>query len=600
VLAAVLYGLTCAPGVLWQDSAVFQYRVWKGDYHGQLGLALAHPMYIGLAKCFSLLPVGHYAFRVNLFSGLCAAISLTLLADLLWRLTRSWLAASSAVILLGVSHTFWKHAVIAEVLSLYGLGLIVELCLLERFFTRGQGKWLIAALFVNGLSTSNHLLATLHLPAYAFLALWAFRSRGIDGKGLVRVLGAYLLGLAPYLSLMGVEIWHGRPLGETLRSALFGEVFQKDVLNTSFSLARQLMRAIQYFSLNFPTPLALVAPVGLIAAWRDARTRWFAAFGGGVFFVAFAFAFRYPVADQYVFFFPCYIIFAAFVAPAVAQIVKTDPARRAACMACAILPALVYEVGPVALKRFNVPMPFRQDVPFRNAYAYYLRPRANGEESAERFARAALLQAAPDGLLIADFTVKTALIYVRDVLGDGRGVTLNLPCDVMPFPPVVETSEASVRPFAARGAAYIATNSPAYVPEWIPRQYDLLPAGPIYRLSPKSQPAAAGLSQRLSSDNGRREPPWPRQSFARHGQFPTVKPARQLSGFQHVRPARRLAEQFPLGAHEGLIHHPPTRADRVGEDRHQRPVQEIEAADPVELVGRNGHVTLNVTAYRRD
>jgi len=38
--AMLLYGLTCAPGALWQDSGMFQYRIWQGDLRGGLGLAL--------------------------------------------------------------------------------------------------------------------------------------------------------------------------------------------------------------------------------------------------------------------------------------------------------------------------------------------------------------------------------------------------------------------------------------------------------------------------------------------------------------------------------------------------------------------------------
>ena len=34
-----LYVLTCAPGPLWQDSGLFQYRIWHNDIEGKLGLA---------------------------------------------------------------------------------------------------------------------------------------------------------------------------------------------------------------------------------------------------------------------------------------------------------------------------------------------------------------------------------------------------------------------------------------------------------------------------------------------------------------------------------------------------------------------------------
>lgn len=495
-LAAVLYFMTCAPGLLWQDSATFQYRVWRTDFHGDLGLALAHPLYISLAKLFSQVPWQSHAFRVNLFSGFCAALCLALLTDLILSLTKSITAAATGVILLGVSHTFWRHAVIAEVMTLYGLGLVAELWLLDRFMSRRQAGWLTAALFVNGLNTSNHLLATLHLPAYVLLILWAVWHRRLKFTDLFFGLVAYCAGLTPYLALIVTEIVHGRPPKDTIRSALFGDGFAKDVLNTSLFLARNGIQTAQYFALNFPTPLILAAPFGWLFAWRSPPIRWFATFGGAVFVVAFAFAFRYPVADQYVFFFPCYILTAAFVALAVPHIVKRSVMARLACLALALIPVVVYEIAPQALKRAQIAVPFRQDVPYRDAYAYYIRPRMNGENSAYKFARAALTQAAPDGLLIADFTVNTALVYARDVSGIEGGVSLTLPCDLVPAPPVVKTTPESVHPFAERGAAYIVTNSPHYTHGWILRDYDLVPAGVVFKLVPKGLRATSDAANR--------------------------------------------------------------------------------------------------------
>ncbi|GAI78389.1 unnamed protein product, partial [marine sediment metagenome] len=34
--AAVLYIATCAPGPLWQDSGMYQYRIWHNDIEGKL------------------------------------------------------------------------------------------------------------------------------------------------------------------------------------------------------------------------------------------------------------------------------------------------------------------------------------------------------------------------------------------------------------------------------------------------------------------------------------------------------------------------------------------------------------------------------------
>ena len=68
--AAALYVGTGAPGTLWQDSGMIQYRVWHNDIEGKLGLALAHPLFYILAIGAKYIPLGEFAHRVNLVSAL--------------------------------------------------------------------------------------------------------------------------------------------------------------------------------------------------------------------------------------------------------------------------------------------------------------------------------------------------------------------------------------------------------------------------------------------------------------------------------------------------------------------------------------------------
>lgn len=487
ILGLFLYMLTCAPGVLWQDSAMFQFRVRLGDLPGDLGLALAHPLYILLAKAFTLLPLGgDFAFRVNLFSAVCGAATLLFVVDLLMSLTRSRTAAVSGSILLAVSHTFWTHAVIAEVYDLYALGLVAELWCLERFFRRREVQWLILALLVNGLNVSNHVLAILHAPAYVGVIVWAAREKLLRGKHIALLALAFVVGSTPYLYLIIREIAGGRPVLQTLWYALAGPPGRSSkVVATSFPFVHQCKRAIQYFAMNFPTPLALLAPLGAWAAWKHLQTRWFLAVAGAVFVVNFVFAFRYMVADQFVFFTPCYVIFALCVALGIPNLLTRGRWVVPACLVCSVLPAVAYEIAPPLLQRRGISIGVKREIPGRNSYTYFLRPRKNGETSAAKFARAALAQAAPDGLLLADVTIKNLLVYARDIEGICPGVTLNYGHDTTPAPPVIEPVPEEVKPFADRGKAYICSNLPTYVPKWIRRAYDLEPVGVVYRLRPK-------------------------------------------------------------------------------------------------------------------
>ncbi len=110
--ALALYVRTLATTLLLGDSAEFQVLAFT------LGLAhgTGYPVYILLTKVFSLLvPMHTIAYRVNLFSAVCAALTLALVY-LLARLLGGWRAAAVVgAAALGICRLFWWHAVIAEV-----------------------------------------------------------------------------------------------------------------------------------------------------------------------------------------------------------------------------------------------------------------------------------------------------------------------------------------------------------------------------------------------------------------------------------------------------------------------------------------------------
>jgi len=73
---AVLYALTCQRGFSWQDSGIYQWRILHGDLRGELGLALAHPLFIAIGQWVRLLPLNLQAWGLNFHSGLGMAIAL--------------------------------------------------------------------------------------------------------------------------------------------------------------------------------------------------------------------------------------------------------------------------------------------------------------------------------------------------------------------------------------------------------------------------------------------------------------------------------------------------------------------------------------------
>jgi len=116
--AGALYLLSCAPGVLWQDSGLIQYRLWHNDIEGKLGLALAHPLFYIIAIVAKYIPLGEFGYRVNLTNALISAFAVANLFLLLALWLRSILPAVVGAMTLALSHTFWQHAAMPEVYNL--------------------------------------------------------------------------------------------------------------------------------------------------------------------------------------------------------------------------------------------------------------------------------------------------------------------------------------------------------------------------------------------------------------------------------------------------------------------------------------------------
>ena len=433
----LLYLATLAPAVVWQDSAMFQVRIWQVDLRGELALSMSHPLYIVVGWAFAKVTPGDFAWRVSFFSAVCSAGAIGFLFAGLRRLTRSTWSALAATGLLAVSHTFWTHAVIAEVYGLYTLLLAVEMYLLIRYHrdVRHNPWWLIALCLVSGLNVSNHLLALLHLPAYGIYALLQVRARRIRATHLILMLLALVVGAGLYEAMIVAELAGGADLTDTVRSAFSDMRCPDRVLGRMPDLAT-LAKCVGYFLLNFPTPLLLLAPIGIYHALKDPRTRPVAAIWFATCALTFFFALRYRVPDQFVFFAPCYLFTAVFIGLAADRIIQARPLLvslpgRIAVLVLVLLPVVVYELAPGAIRRVpfltriaDTALRAKRAIPGRDIYTYFLRPRKNGDHSAGDFARAALKLAQPDGLIIAGQTTRNPIIYIQTIQGLYPGVYL--------------------------------------------------------------------------------------------------------------------------------------------------------------------------------
>ena len=212
VLLAV-YTTGLAPGVLDNDFGLFQYV----GYVLGVTYPTGYPLYTLLGWVWThILPFGTVAWRMNLFSVVCAALAAATtypLAALVLELTapavgEGWRKSMAAVAALafGLSATLWSLAVIATVNPLNALFVALTLYLLVRWCRDRDERVMLAFALTYGLSLTHHQTMLLFGPAYVLFVLL------VDGRAFFRprrVLGRLLVALLPLLLYLYVPLRAG-------------------------------------------------------------------------------------------------------------------------------------------------------------------------------------------------------------------------------------------------------------------------------------------------------------------------------------------------------------------------------------------------------
>ena len=225
----VLYSLTAQQGVSWQDSGMLQFRIITGDYIGNLGLALAHPVYIAIARFFLLLPFGSEWLSLSICSGAGMAVTLANVSILGWMLSgRLWIGAMTAG-MLAVMHTPWWLSTVTEVYTwntaLFSAELIVCIACLRRPSLYKVG----ALFFLAGLNVGVHNLALLSLPVYGLCVAVFVCRRSLPFVAILIAAVACVCGAAPFAWLVIQETLQTGDVQAAVASMLFsgysGQVF---------------------------------------------------------------------------------------------------------------------------------------------------------------------------------------------------------------------------------------------------------------------------------------------------------------------------------------------------------------------------------------
>ena len=424
--AAVLYIATCAPGPLWQDSGMYQYRIWHNDIEGKLGLALSHPLYHIIGIGVKYIPLGEFAYRVNLISAIAAAFTIANLFLLL----RLWLGknlpAVLAAITLALSWTIWQFASIAEVYTLYSALLFAELIMLLQYIkTKRVGFLYLLALF-NGLAIANHMWGIIPFTCYVVFVAVLLVQKQIRLRNLAVFVGLWVIGAAPYEYLIIKNIIQTGDFTATLASAFFGKSWCGAVLNTRLS-AKLVGENLIFMAYNFPTPSMAYFSLQVFTASR----KFHQAAVSQIFFwrlliLFFVFAFRYTVPDRYAFFIPFYCLVSVLIGVGFNSLV-TQPNRKILCrivFILALLPIPTYIIAPVIAQKMQFNLSTKREIPYRNEYIWFLRPWQTGYHGPEKFANEALDAVEDKAIIYADGTTVYPLLYIQEIKGKRRDVTI--------------------------------------------------------------------------------------------------------------------------------------------------------------------------------
>jgi hypothetical protein len=481
-----LYGATLAPTILWGDDGHLQMNAALGILQGSAG---SHPLWVWIAHQFTRIPLGDMAGRVNAVSAVFGAATTGLLFMILREVGLGRGASVLATLAFLVSHTFWSHAVRAEVYTLT-LALMALLAWTSlRWYHTGQRRYLASVGLVLGLGMAAHLMVLLYGLPLLWL-VWRGRAR-LDGRGILIGALTLVIGLSP---LAGLVIRDARVLGldtlEAIRWALFtfeGYDFSHSFFDFSLRLfPSDLFQWLAFLGIQFVGLAGICGIIGFVHVWRTSR-RDQAIYVLLLYGAAMAFAFAYRVGDRYVFYMPSYLAFAIWIGFGFQWVLgrprRQDQGFRKKRWSFVLLVALVVGV-PVAAYRLAPELVSRgitfrdsRHVPGPRGRYFFLWPPKPGYADPRVYAEGALAAAMPNTVLLADPALAAPVQYLQVMEGVRPDVTMRYCCwDID-----VALAEAEGRPIALGDVA-----PEIYPMNRLHEEYEIRPRGPIYLLTSKS------------------------------------------------------------------------------------------------------------------
>lgn len=163
-----------------------------------------YPLYLLLGRGLTaLIPIGEFAWKLNLVTMVYGVGALSGLFWLGRRLTGQAVPAVLAALLFGLTPTFWGQAIEAEIYTLHGLLLVFILGVVIFLLTTAQPQnWHFYLLFLGlGLGLTNHLTTMIMMPAVGITLILCRHKLLRNGQFWLKLILAFLLPLLLYAYL---------------------------------------------------------------------------------------------------------------------------------------------------------------------------------------------------------------------------------------------------------------------------------------------------------------------------------------------------------------------------------------------------------------
>jgi hypothetical protein len=371
IAAFFLYAATTAPSIveIFDDSLEFQL---VGPTFG-IAHPTGYPLYILLSGIWSrlLLPVGNWAWRMNLFSALAAAAAVGMTTAVAQQLTAAgkgrliWAPPLATALVFGLGPIWWQQATVAEVYTLHGVFVAALLAVAVRLvgdseirtdFTglapgsapvsRQTTRLITLLCLLMGLGLTHHRTVILLAPALGVALFWATpgilrpqKSWWLWGCALVAPLLLYLW--IPVRASMGVSDLHGSYTNTW--QGFWDHVLARQY--TAFFGANPLAverSALDWLRLWVEQTGVVGLALGLFGLVQLGRTERYKAWLLVllVLLVNLIFALSYRVHDAEVFLLPALLAFALFVGGGVALLLRlcySWPTLEHSCAALCLL-----------------------------------------------------------------------------------------------------------------------------------------------------------------------------------------------------------------------------------------------------------------------